>query len=1617
MRSLKKILAVYIAIAVLFTSLPGIQGLFSLRVFAAETLTLSVAPKNGGLKITPTSVTLLWNKLTSPSVKDYIIEYRDAQGNLVNGLASPIDQSTFTGEHTVTGLQTDFIYNFKVIARDSLGAEITSASIKAITGTTMEVSNEPQTANQNGLVKEIGKYPRLKFKITKPSEYNGSAVVVSNNAEVDYDIAVSLDPNVMSSTLKSLQVRYSTAGGLNKYIVTRSDLGKGQIRSVAGDVYDNAGAIEFYCDGVDSAENEAIIGTNTNYPDPDTVSDTGFDTDNVSDFSSLTASQVTGVNLKNIYRNPDFTPGTKLYMTVKPFFNDETVSGKVWRVSTQMKSTNEDHKTNPFIYTPIRFSLSKDNTGNIIATIYKIIKYDNTSYKYIVQYNNDKNVPPDFTEYVSSVEVTDKFTQSTDKTITIFIENPDKNNKFNYRVRAQAPNEGEMAYSQPLDFIAAQSSALPPLAEEVQVIKPLTPVSGQVQDNIFNSGLKNIQSAKVKLRWKVTNAQDYKNKNGTDPVEFHFYVSAVQKVETNDTRKELIDRIFGDPTRSKEYSVADREILRVNLNKCTLNGDYFEYEIDGTNLFKYFKADSTVEDLDNDDDYPTYLVPNKIYYVKIKSSKVVVQEDLTSTTLFSDISIPVSVTIPVPGQDTVSSPKNFKVLDNDFAPDKTNFIKLEWEKVVANLGDLQIQDDIYYDLYMGSTLDGNYTLIGSTEPDQNKTIQFSGHLSDSSTVVNATVPGLQPNTLYYFKVKTRVIVDKTNVADPKESLFSQILSVTTKKGDIQKPGDEMNKPRVPDDLKISKDTNGNEILTSNSVKLEWTELETDVKYTLIRTALKIDGSADLTTIAINPENKLLNYFNPPKGSSDAAGAFTYALDPATQKMKFTYTASDLLPNTVYYFSLRAERDIGQAQPLISTWKTIPVTTYLIETPQSLDVVPGHEIGIWWNANSIFTSDDFIVYANGTAVPKGEVFISEDRIDSSNSKFYARVMSLKADTSYTFRVTGSAKNASGTTISFSTDNIDSNNTNCKASITTREPMHQLEVKWKGREGYKFELAIKGENDADYTALSEGSGFTITSKEKPIDLIGQSYMMYYARIPSLKSNTKYYIKVRSISLNPDTQQYDYSKYIGPASTRTEYSKPDYDDQEQENRENANYFDQVKKFKNTLYWIMGTSSSTFKAKVRRDMAENYIKNNSQNVFVLELLDTEGKDRTLSALYVPVAVMEQLAARNTSLVVKVPGAEYNFRPGIIDYANSEEIEEVKDHSSVKEAYIHIEIKKHSKSSTSGPSGATAVSDIHEVEMEAVGMEHSDAEIEKTIKDKIDYYIEQGLQDLKNTGDSRKDTPQELQSVIEDIVQDVEEKYRDFIEDYIEGGGSYSSIIEDTEDFKSFAIPVSVRMSVDPSVKGAKTGYAYTSSSWNKVPSTQTAAGSAVSFDFIKPGKVAVFCVDITSLYNIPFNHWAKNEISSFASKYDISDVFNQYTGFDNNLSVYNTILVLEKVLNGSSGGSNLQDKAKKLGLDGIITYGAPGRGVTRQEAAALIIRVYEQKAGISLSSLKTSKTILINDNADIKNSYFKSVELCIDMKILSLDENKNFKPRETCSGAQFIAALTRLLTKLGEL
>ena len=1621
-------------------------------VTAAGNLNVTIAKDATGKYIlSQDSVTLEWSSVTDAVY--YTIEYYDHQGSFNEVAFNPPFDDVM--QYEITGLQKDFIYKFNVNAEYTNPALNETFVKKVITGITFEIPTEIEDGritdtpiDLEGGGRQIGSRPGLKFRWKIPQIYeDGSVQLFDEYESLDYRITWGTDT---AGTNKSqINIRYSTL--INQYIVSIFDGTK--IRTIAEDVDVNTetpGYITFDCYGPDVTQ-PLVMKKGDNLAYPSAGEDPGFDPDNMLNFPENPDGSINydEVDLSEIYYNADIKPGTVYKAKIEPRFRTAYDSNTVAFLPASL--------TRGYTYTPLRFQISKDSLGNIIVTIFKVNQEDkdagNTvNFMYEVEYATNE----EFFGSITSARQTDEF--SPGESMVIFIENRNYFTPFYYKVVAWSPAEDEILSSDPMEYTISLDASMPPLPENLEA-EEIVSVGGNVTNTFYPSAVTadnedySVKSAEVTLRWSKPLAYNdfLEEEDPTQQVYFHVLLSTEQIIEENG--QELIDTIYGNQEYAKEYDSAYRDVCRININACTLEGEYLEFTIDGLNLFKSYEKVgdeivSTPYFPEDYDDYPTYLLPNKTYFVKMYSMRDFAGEG----SLASDMSLTISFTTPIGIKTELASPGGFDLKINGIPEENIHTpIILEWQKITYDIADftenISNQADVYYDLYMsdGSYIDsgernqnlpnfdyqiGNvsqiatFYRIGTQEVESD--VVFSGYSSPTSQLVTSSIDdfpndedvssifgeSIKKDTTYFFIVKSRLVIEDE---DPVVSSPSNIIAVTTLKGDIIEPGVEYMKPRMPTNYKIALDSAGSQIINSNAVTLQWSDNDEGERYTLIRTSLDIANEETLSSIIAYAGNQTNTYFEY-KYSEDEVENLTYDSETGI----YTYRADDLKANSVYYFSLRAEKIFeGTQEVTASKWTTLPVTTTLISAPENLNIIQGSEVGITWTANDIFNASDFSFKANDETVSPINSFVSEDYYSEGTSRFYARITSLEQKTGYDITISASKVDESDTVRSFYLVIPDSkiDDVTNTARTVTGDKLSEIDVKWTGLDGYTFEIAVKAENETSYTVLREGSGFSYTSIEKPFNYTGTNYSDYYARLHTLEPNTKYYIKVRSyefLSRNALGQdEYIYSIYIGPVSSRTEYSSSKMQEQELIQKRIDRFNSSVAIYNVSCYWPLEDTEDSYRIKLKASKSINYMENTTDDSFIINLSLQANPYASKRGVYIPLTVIRQANESNKDIVIKTPKAEFTIRPYTINPDSNYGIAVMENDANVKEIFIYIEFNDIDNADINMPDNMRDVSDIKDISISVHGLISTDNQVENQIKNWYDYYKESYLEivgsyaPIQYGGEYVEDTT--LENYLLAFKNELMEKILNVVE------GTQSSELRNSI-LDSFETPLKIKIRINTDTDSKKEGYLFSNGNWLNCGGVLNKYDNSSVFNIFNTGIVALMSYYAEAEVLIPEGHWAENEIKEIASTYNISGVFAG--GDSNNYNVNITKKEMSNLLNrivqpGQETNElfNAQQIADKIGFGDVTNFYNGESYLTREELSAILIRLFEINTNLDSNIINPKKIVVVNDSNEISPYYYNYVSLCIDFGCMTLDYEGNFRPKNFVSRAEVISAIARIL------
>jgi len=379
---------------------------------------------------------------------------------------------------------------------------------------------------------------------------------------------------------------------------------------------------------------------------------------------------------------------------------------------------------------------------------------------------------------------------------------------------------------------------------------------------------------------------------------------------------------------------------------------------------------------------------------------------------------------------------------------------------------------------------------------------------------------------------------------------------------------------------------------------------------------------------------------------------------------------------------------------------------------------------------------------------------------------------------------------------------------------------------------------------------------------------------------------------------------------------------------------------------------------------------------------------------------------------------SEFTIRPDTFDITNNEKIKLINNRAGVNDILLKLTVKRKDEGRKQLPAKTKRASSVIDFAVEAQGISQTTEALEQKIHDKLynedNGLLSEKLNTLINTYAGNKS--QVLNQYVDELVKLVELELSNFIYTNVET----MKISGVSADIQAFDTPLLVRLYYTGS-SGLKLPYVLykEKNTWQKLTADTASNSNTILFNVTGTGQYVVLIV-VNSVADIPDSHWAKKDIEKFTSKYDLSTVF---TGIESTFAPENIVtrkemvLLYEVVANKASSTDNIKQKLETTGLDSIFNTRNVVGNVTKQEAAAVLIKIYSAKTGINVQNLKLNRTLYIADEDSIDSKFLKSVMIAVDKNFMELDANRYFYPGASLSRAQVISIFVRLLENTGDL
>ncbi len=1617
MKSKLRFISIIVILSMIFPTLSGVIQ----PVFAAADLQDIKVEYN---KSTATA-TISWKHV--PNITKGTITY-----HVPNGTGGVTEETIPLGDPitntvSIPNIRKDVMYDFKIVLEDGSGFTF-EGNKYFLGGINVNATNvEQQSVKMTGGGMETGIYPAVKLSWNMPKVFDGANMVPLDSMPnlfsadmIDFKFKIELD-----RMLKDVNVKVDSSGNYRAFIEGGAECEV---------VRDSKDQLSFY-----------LLGRK----------------DENTDISSQPLPKGLEGNQSYVIHYPDLLPSTIYKVSLITIFYNNALGDDSGTVSGVTQNSIESD----YICTPVRFQLTKDTLDNLYVRVFRVnqkgvpllnLTYDvqtsyGSSWKPSENVINDKDLGNDPSPIIDIIK--------------------GENNPVKYRIvvienRIQSP---VMEYNMQDDLVK------PPVPNNI-----LTNVELQYPTPTSNT---KDTSSKVTITWDYPGDELWNQIKAQDYY-FHFNLSLAEdpmsipqklivdgqekffEVKFRDVLSVSASKIEVDKTGAKprlKYVMDGYELF----NGIGKDDEFSLPNMEPENAYQPAQP------------YPQYLLPNKTYYLQMHTStRDQRDKEYMVGDSFSEKSLIASFTTLSPGSRDVTVPKYLQLVEPPIVSNgedgvtKEATVKLRFDQITVDWKSISPETDgegqVYYDLYMSTSPDSSTFAKIGTFPDLVKgDVDFSAQIDKNTTWVNAKInrftgtnegifgKSLAPNSSYYFFVKVRLVLPN---GDTKESIKSVLLPVTIPRGEPTEPDDTDLRPEAPEDFAIAVDENGDQMLTGQRVTFEWKIRDNKAAYELIATSARV--APDATTDAgggINTDPTYISFIgtfgnkgndgdgtdlimNP--GITPLPGKFEIIQEEdGTSKCRYTIDTW-LFPNKIYYFSLRALTMENHVVKKSSVWISIPVTTTLIESPTMLQVVNDCSIAFNWYGTLPTESYQIrlkpVDEIDYTVLTKSQYTIVQD------SKYYNYVrttkdIKLKPNTEYNIQVVSKVNGVENiiNILKYSSNDY----------YKTRDDYHEIDVRWQGVaiDPYtEFEIAIKTEDDTEYTVLDNSKDLEqyndLTTHtypyyiEKSINNVNNNYYTYNARIKSvevtlpdgtkehkvLKSNTKYYIKVRakktdSVNMEAVTR----SKYAGPVNTRTEFNQDDYDDIDDDTGNTSKFLDMLDELEKNVYWeVNRVNSSINKIYVKDERIVNLLETPGNYSLTLDLAQSPAYVNS-EEIYMAKSILVAMKSTNKSIIIKTKGIEYTIRPETFDMENMEEFKKASELSGSKDVYLQINNIQSSSIQPEGPENTSVASKMNVLSTQVVASRKTSTAIKDMIKDKLynekTGIIQKKLAVLKNPNNSKtKGKQEEVDKYLLQLIDEIKSELSYYIDDTINGTGYTNGLFMEKYSVAKFSSPMAIKMQYQGSTLANPYILYGSSRNWQKLSMNIKRETGFLSYYVTGTGKFVIFSSkDITS--TIADDNPAKEYITKLASNYDLAAVF---AGADNSFNPKLTVTVKEAVLlfeliseSRVDNQKNVKDKAKAYGLDKIINITNLNRNITRQESAAVVIKLYCQKTGTDYNKLKASFKKPIMDDGIIVDKYAIPVYACLQMNIMSLDSDSKFNPSNTINRAEFVMVIEKML------
>ncbi|ADQ05213.1 Fibronectin type III domain protein [Caldicellulosiruptor owensensis OL] len=396
------------------------------------------------------------------------------------------------------------------------------------------------------------------------------------------------------------------------------------------------------------------------------------------------------------------------------------------------------------------------------------------------------------------------------------------------------------------------------------------------------------------------------------------------------------------------------------------------------------------------------LEPNTVYYFKIRIINTVNLKKSDFSLVFVGTTKPVAVL-------------NIPPVDDNFVrriqPSETSLrIYVYQEDLLSRIhqaildyvsqsayssGNLTVSEKVYYQVYVCESFWNE------------KSIKIYFELPSENISNYIDILNLKSNTAYYIRFKVRVYFDRDYLSE-----FSKAYVAVTKPEQVLPT---ISQPEIPKNFMVAPE---DDAVTQTSAKLVW-DTKPGQSYVILQTSrplednkLSIEETKDYFIKTLKQKVEIYRQVSDSTFMVEQVVYDVYSQNaPVGAKIYIGVTSpvtfKNLVPNTLYYFSIKAIENGRE-----SLWGSIAVTTASIEKPENLMVISrdlsGHGLTVQWNGNPNYGYQIFVRQESSTvyslvysgsispvSVVSSKVAVYKYYIGNlnSNTLYYIRVRSI------------------------------------------------------------------------------------------------------------------------------------------------------------------------------------------------------------------------------------------------------------------------------------------------------------------------------------------------------------------------------------------------------------------------------------------------------------------------------------------------------------------------------------------------------------------------------------------------------------------------------------------------